>query len=328
MNDLLVSGLASPTGRQFGICSDRDGHVVRAVMTEIGGTIRSLTVDGEPLIEEFPESGLPEHCEGQVLIPWPNRVRDGRWSHDGQVLQLDINEPQRGNALHGLVKDQPHTVVRQSDTWLTLRVQVLPCEGYPFAVNVETTYSVTSEGLTVRHVVTNASARPAPVAIGSHPYVRVGAALTEDLALTVNAASYLVVDERLNPTGSAPVAGTPFDLSVGATVGSLDLDTAFLDLTPAPDGTYRHTLEAPNGDTVDVWGDHNYGYAQVYTTNEYPGAGGSRTAIALEPMTALPDAFNSGAGLRWLDPGESWCSSWGISHNFSNRRGTKDRGGK
>ncbi|WP_426998295.1 aldose 1-epimerase family protein [Pseudarthrobacter sp. N5] len=328
MNELLVSEPARPTGRQFEISCGRDGQVVKAIITEIGGTIRSHTVDGKPLIEDFPESGFPEHCEGQILIPWPNRVRDGRWAHAGQVLQLDINEPQRGNALHGLVKDQPHTVVRQSAAELTLRVQVHPSMGYPFAVDVETTYSVSSGGLTVQHLLTNDSAQPAPVAIGAHPYIRVGAAPTEDLALTVHAASYVVVDGRLNPTGSAPVAGTPVDLSAGATVGTLVLDTAYSDLTPAPNGTYRHALQAPNGDRVEVWGDHNYRYAQVYTTNEYPGTAGSRTAVALEPMTALPDAFNSGAGLRWLDPGESWLSSWGISHHFSRRNNTKDPGGK
>ncbi len=255
--------------------------MVRAIITEIGGTIRSITVDGKPLIEDFPESGFPEHCQGQILIPWPNRVRDGRWAHAGQVLQLDINEPQRGNAIHGLVKDQPHTVVRQSAAELTLRVQVHPSMGYPFAVDAETTYSVSSGGLKVQHLLTNDSAQPAPVAIGAHPYIRVGAAPTEDLALTVHAVSYVVVDDRLNPTASAPVNGTTYDLSAPPKVGWLELDTAFSDLTLAHDGTYRHTLAAPNGDRVEVWGDHNYRYAQVYTTNDYPGADGSRTAIAV-----------------------------------------------
>ncbi|WP_051389388.1 aldose 1-epimerase family protein [Arthrobacter sp. 35W] len=315
-NSSAVGAPTLPTGRQFTISWDDGGPVVEAVVTEIGGTIRQLTVDGSPLVEEFAESGLPAHCEGEILIPWPNRVRDGRWEHSGRVLQLPLNEPERGNAIHGLTRDLPHSVVGWTPSEVILRVDIAPGPGYPFALVVETAYSVSARGLEVRHTVANASALPAPVAIGAHPYIRVGAAPTEESALTVNAASYVVVDDRLNPTGSRPVAGTPCDLSAGPKVGWLDLDTAFADLVPSADGCYRHTLEAPNGDTVEVWGDANYRYAQVYTTNEYP-AGGRRTAVAVEPMTAPPDAFNSGEGLRWLDPGESWSSSWGIAHNFT-----------
>jgi aldose 1-epimerase len=29
-------------------------------------------------------------------------------------------------------------------------------------------------------------------------------------------------------------------------------------------------------------------------------------------MTAAPDALNSGRGLRWLGPDESWDLSWGL----------------
>ncbi|MFJ6537985.1 aldose 1-epimerase family protein [Paenarthrobacter sp. NPDC091711] len=321
------TGIAAPTGRQFRISAEpgTDGRVVSAVITELGGTIRSLTVDGEPLIEEFPELGLPKHCEGEILIPWPNRVRDGRWSHDGKDLQLAISEPERGNAIHGLVRLRPHTLVCRSASELTLQVRIYPSEGYPFAVDVETTYSVSLQGLTVTHALTNKSATPAPAAIGSHPYMRLGATPTQDVSLTINAASYVVVDERLNPVGTSAVSGTPMDLSAGPKVGWLQLDTAFLDLTPAPDGKYRHLLEAPNGDAVEVWGDANYQYAQVYTTTSYP-AGGHRTAVAVEPMTALPNAFNSGAGLRWLEPGEEWISTWGISHRIGRAQGNHHRG--
>ncbi|WP_248762318.1 hypothetical protein [Pseudarthrobacter sp. SSS035] len=158
-----------------------------------------------------------------------------------------------------------------------------------------------------------------------HTPIRVGATPTEEVSLTVNAASYVMVDDRLNPVGSGPVSGTTYDLSTGPKVGWLKLDTAFADLTPSRDGMYRHTLEAPNGDTVTVWGDGNYRYAQVYTTNMYP-AGGHRTAVAVEPMTAPPNAFNSGEGLQWLDPGQSWISSWGISHTFMRPQGADTRG--
>ena len=58
----------SPTGRYD------------AVVTETGATLRSLTHDGRRLVDGFAEGELPTWCRGQLLAPWPNRVRDGRWS--------------------------------------------------------------------------------------------------------------------------------------------------------------------------------------------------------------------------------------------------------
>jgi galactose mutarotase-like enzyme len=41
---------------------------------------------------------------GQVLIPWPNRLQDGRYEFDGRRHQLPLNEPEHRNAIHGLVR--------------------------------------------------------------------------------------------------------------------------------------------------------------------------------------------------------------------------------
>jgi aldose 1-epimerase len=57
-------------------------------------------------------------------------------------------------------------------------------------------------------------------------------------------------------------------------------------------------------------------YVHVFTPPEFPGAAADGRspgqAVAIEPMTAPADAFNSGAGLRWLESGESWTVRWGI----------------
>jgi aldose 1-epimerase len=61
---------------------------------------------------------------------------------------------------------------------------------------------------------------------------------------------------------------------------------------------------------VSIWAEPEFAYVQVFTTTtKYPG---EDFAVAVEPMTAPAEAFNSGRGLRWLDPGEQWTVSWGI----------------
>ena len=78
------------------------------------------------------------------------------------------------------------------------------------------------------------------------------------------------------------------------------------------DGHVAHIVSAPDGRAVTLWADENFGYVQVYTSRSFATSTASDVAIAVEPMTAPANALNTGRGLRWLAPGESWSASWGI----------------
>ena len=60
--------------------------------------------------------------------------------------------------------------------------------------------------------------------------------------------------------------------------------------------------------------DSSCGYIQAFTTKDFATDDGSVTALAVEPMTAPADVFNSGHGLRWLEPGEVWEAIWGVRY--------------
>ena len=47
---------------------------------------------------------MPSGGRGQLFVPWPNRIRDGRYAFAGTDQQLALTEPKRGNASHGLVR--------------------------------------------------------------------------------------------------------------------------------------------------------------------------------------------------------------------------------
>ena len=76
----------------------------------------------------------------------------------------------------------------------------------------------------------------------------------------------------------------------------------------------RTALTAPDGRFVELWQDESFGFVQVFTTRLFPTAAGRHLAIAIEPMTAPPNAFNSGQGVRWLAQDESWSATWGIRY--------------
>ena len=77
-------------------------------------TLRAYASEGRDLIDGFPAGGEPTSGRGQVLAPWPNRLEDGAYEFDGRRHELPLTEPERGNAIHGLVRSEPWTVARRT----------------------------------------------------------------------------------------------------------------------------------------------------------------------------------------------------------------------
>ena len=299
-----------PTGEQFALETSTSSGEIRATITAVAAGIRSLSINGIDLVPTYSEDRTPPMGAGIVLAPWPNRIRDGRWSHDGTVHQLAITEPDRSNAIHGLLRYTEYKPIARERDSITLAATIYPQLGYPFLLGTAVHYELVADGLKVTHFVENLGADAAPVALGSHPYLKIGGVPTADLVLRLDAGSHIEVDERLLPTGEVPVDGTEWDFREGQLVGGLDLDDAFGEVASA-DGQVLHSLTAPDGRSVSIWADDEFEYVQVYTSRQFPGEDGD-VAIAVEPMTAPAEAFNSGRGLKWLDPGEEWQLSWGI----------------
>jgi aldose 1-epimerase len=246
-----------------------------------------------------------------VLVPWPNRIQDGRYEFEGERQQLALTEPERANAIHGLVRWAAWTVAESYPGRVVMTHTIHPQPGYPFTVAVEIEYALSAAGLAVTTSATNVGATACPYGCGQHPYLTLGTATVDELVLTAPASSVLVPDERGAPAGSEPVDGTEFDFRSGRAIGSATLDNAFTDLRPDDDGLARIRLEAPSGDAVTLWMDESYGYVMLFTGDTR--ADVNRRSIAVEPMTCPPNAFRSGTALIRLDPGESVSCSWGIS---------------
>jgi aldose 1-epimerase len=292
------------------IVLEADG--ARAEIGTVAALLRSLRVGGVALTEATDGSGAPPFACGIILAPWPNRVRDGKWTHDGAEQQLDITETARGNALHGLLRFADYQVRAQTAGSVTLGAVIAPQHGWPFLLDTWVRYEVRADGLTVTHGVTNLGTERAPYATGAHPFLRIGDHPTEDLVLTVAAGTYFDVDDRLNPIGEPAVDGTRYDLRAGRRLGDEFFDTAFGGVTHR-DGASAW-LTAPDGATLELVQDVDWGYVQVFTTPIFPRAGGPGTAVAVEPMTAPPDALNSGQSLQWIEPGASSEGSWGLRY--------------
>ncbi|MDN4612511.1 aldose 1-epimerase family protein [Arthrobacter burdickii] len=277
------------------------------VVASLAAALRSFECGGVALTETWGDGDIPAGGGGILLAPWPNRVADGRWTLHGKEQQLDITEPSKGNASHGLLRNTGYRAVDTGPSSVVLEAEVFPQHGYPFHLLHRATYSLTEEQLTVTQELTNLSSEAAPFALGAHPYLKISDVPTEELTLRILADEVFESDDRSIPTGKRPVSGQD-DLRNGRRVGDLRLDAAFTGLGVV-EGRHEHVLSAPDGRRVTLWAEESFAYAHVYVSTSYPGV--SR-AVAIEPMTAPANAFNSGEGLRWLDPGASFSARWGI----------------
>ncbi|MEO8907363.1 MAG: aldose 1-epimerase family protein [Microbacteriaceae bacterium] len=284
---------------------------MRATVTELAAGLRELSVGGVDLVETYPEDQTAPMGAGLVFAPWPNRVRDATWPLHGIRQLLDVTEPNLHNALHGLLCNTGYRAARTRDDEVTLAAEVFPQHGYPFHLSTSVRYTLSDDGITVTHVLQNRSADAAPVAVGAHPYLTLGAVPASELSLQVAGDRYFAVDEQLIPVAEYDVEGTTFDLRRGQPIAGLDLNVGYADLH-RENGDSRHRLSAADGRFVELWADANFDFLQVYTPRRFPRAGGTGLAVAVEPMSAAADAFNSGRGIRWLEPDESWSLSWGI----------------
>ena len=123
----------------------------RAVITRIGAGLRAFEVAGVPYLETFPEGEHPPLGAGTVLVPWPNRINKGVWHWDGTEQRVPINEPERGHAIHGLVRDHVWEVVQQSTNRIMLATDIPVQEGWPVALHTTIDYALDERGLSVTH---------------------------------------------------------------------------------------------------------------------------------------------------------------------------------
>ena len=301
---------APPSGVQFAVGY---GHQ-QVTVAEVGATLRSYTSKGEDIIDGF---GLGEMCSGgrgQVLAPWPNRLGDGRYTFEGTSGRAALDEPERRNAIHGVVRWVPWQMVSRMQNVTTLACVIYPQPAYPWRLELSVEYRLGRDGLTVTSEAVNASKTDAPFGIGFHPYLKVGTVGIDTAHLLLPAKRRLVTDERGLPTGDASVSGTEFDFSSGRPIGPTKLDTAYTQLERSEDGLARVELDNQERDRgMTLWMDDRFHYVMAFTGDTVEPASRRRMSVAIEPMTCPPDALRSGTDLVRLEPGASWRGSWGIT---------------
>ncbi len=296
-----------PSGRQVEITYEDQ----RATVVEVGGGIRCYEVGGRSVLDPYPIDAMCDGAHGAPLIPWPNRLADGKYRFDGVQYQVALTEPEKQNAIHGLLRWRAWQVMRSSTTAVTMGIRLHPMQGYPFLLDVEVNYALGGDGLTVTTTATNPGVRPCPYGAGQHPYLSPGTGLIDQCTLQLEAGARIVTDdERQLPIGTEALDRTSYDFCKPRLLGATKLDTGITDLVRDASGRAWVHLLGTDGKQAALWVDRSYPIIQLYTGDTLAPER-RRKGLAAEPMTCPPNAFASGDGLTRLEPGQSVSTVWG-----------------
>lgn len=261
----------------------------------------------------------PTFLGNPFLAPWANRLDHEGFYANGKSYALNpklnnFRYDPNHHPIHGLLSySRDWQVVDagadDSGAWVTSRLEFWRYPDlmaqFPFAHTIEMTYRLSGGVLEVRTTIENHSKEPMPLAIGFHPYFRIGDTKRDTWRVHVAAAEHVVLGPALIPTGERK----PVSLPDPAPLASTQLDDVFTALRRGPDGRAEFWVESGSQRISVIYGP-KYPVAVVYAP---PG----RDFICFEPMTAVTNAFNLAHEGKYpelpsIAPGAKWTESYWI----------------
>jgi aldose 1-epimerase len=271
---------------------------------------------------------LPYMAGTAPLIPFANYVTRGKYSFLGEEYQLQVTKPRwapDGIAMHGFLADKPWNLeskqVTGSDATVSYKYTIgeNDFEGYPFQLTAKHEMRL-GEGFSSEVTVRNEGMKPLPLAMGSHPYLRLGEEPEETIdgwELTIPSSRMLPKND-VNPSNFSvqEVSGTSFDFTKPRIIGKTNF-SGILWLFETGEKTTARLSNPETGFTLDLTLNRGYRYMLFYTPSspDYY----KRRSLAIEPMCGTPDAFTNGIGLACLEPGRSFTAAYTIRGSYDKR---------
>ncbi len=127
----------------------RCGDWEAVVLPDFGMNMVSLRYRGDPVLREPNDRealGHEPYTHGIPLLFPANRTESGKFTFNGTEYSLPLNEPQRGNHIHGQMFDAPFTVY-DTDSSSVTAVYNNTGERYPFPFDMTVTDKLSEYGL-------------------------------------------------------------------------------------------------------------------------------------------------------------------------------------
>lgn len=265
----------------------------------LGGSVAELSWRGLPVLRPTPhDADEPLQTACFPLVPWANRIANGRFVFDGRACDVGATPGFEPHALHGLGWRRSWDAEVLGSAGAVLPLRHPGGQDWPWAFSAKQRFRLSEDGLHIALSMTNTDSEGRPAGLGLHPYLH---RLPDD-RLTLAAPRVWRADETLIPCELAP-AQAVFDWRDGPAIA----DAPFVD----------NAYEDWNGTARLAHADWSVTLASPDTRRVHVYAPQDADFVCIEPVSQQPDALNAPAdeasGLVILSPGQTLSLSMTIS---------------
>lgn len=265
----------------------RAGGLEAALSPALGGSLLWLALDGVDLLRRTSDGAEdPLSMASFPLVPYANRIAQGRFAFDGRDYALPRNFGDHPHSIHGFGWQTAWTTSETGDASLCLTHNHGADPAWPAAYRAQQRIALMPTQLSMSLSATNVGDAPMPMGLGFHPYFLADAETT----LRFGADGLWLSTPDMLPDVKAP-AGALGDWSRPAIVrGDYLIDNAYTGwdgtATVARGDGLRLTLMASGAPCLHVYRPPDSAH------------------FCLEPVSHMPDAINRG-GMATLAPGQT-----------------------
>ncbi|PWH81962.1 aldose 1-epimerase [Algibacter marinivivus] len=275
---------------------DSKKYLAGKIYLNDGGSLQELTLGGKKIISDLSPLTYDITYASSILFPFANRIKDGLYNFNGKTYQLETNQEEEQNALHGFVFNKSFKIIKQniSDTCVEIVLEYIEnkkSKGFPFTYNIQVSYIFSKNNLCLSVSVENTDTKVFPFTLGWHPYF-----LSENLyesSLRFDSKQKLKIGKRNITTGIKD-----FCLADKFQIKNQQLDDCWI---LDSDNIYFYTPSYK----VSINSSVKNNFLQAYTPPK-------KNYIAIEPTTGVSDSFNNKIGLQTLSPNESYDITWSL----------------
>jgi aldose 1-epimerase len=256
---------------------------------DIGGAIARLDWSGAPLLHPAPPGASgPISMACFPLLPYANRIANGRFGFAGTAHHLPANFGDHPHSLHGVGWQSAWQVETRTTDSATLSHVHPAGPAWPWPYRATQTIRLAAGLVAISLRLTNSGQSPMPAGLGLHPCFP----LHRETRLTATAAGVVLTDETALPTGALAAADHFGDWARGACVA----DAGFVD----------HALSGWSGTARIDQPDHRIRLSSTGARAFHLFTPTGEARFCFEPVSHLPDALNRPAfEIDILQPGQT-----------------------
>ncbi len=268
------------------------------IVPALGGGIGSWTVNGQPMMRSASAASIaaadPFGLASFPLVPYSNRIGDGRFEWDGQPVSLARNFSPEPHSIHGVGFERPWSVQSRSADSVVLELMHRPGAAWPWPFRAQQRISLAEGRLTIDMSAVNLADHPVPLAFGHHPYFPRDGARLRFRAQGV----WMVGDDGLPSLLVRPFDKFDYSNEMPVTRGDID-----------------HCFTGWNGSAYIAWRDKSLAL-EITASRELPNAvvciRSDLDGFCFEPVPHVNDALNRRdpqSAMPIIEPGKAFSAN-------------------